>query len=121
MRAGLLTETITVKTPTTTTNSVGEQSTTYTDKATIKARNVINRQTRTNDNGDVWLPATHTLEVRMYQNISDYDIISWNGKIYHILSIEIDRPRMCKRLEIAEINETAIDEIPTIEEIPTDE
>lgn len=105
MRAGLLTETITVKTPTVTTNSVGEQTTTYTVKATIRARNVINRQQRTNDNGDIYLPATHTLEVRIYQNIGDTDIVTWNGKTYRILGIEVDKPLQCKRLEIAEVNE----------------
>lgn len=105
MRAGLLTETITIMQPTVTINEVGEQVTTYTTKATIKARNLINREQRTNLNGDVDYPKTHTLEVRIYQNIDERDIVSWNGNRFTILSIEIDKPMMCKRIEITEINE----------------
>ncbi len=105
MRAGLLKETIVIQTPTTTINAVGEQVTTYVDKATIRAHHVMNRASRTNDNGDVWMPLTHTLEIRIYQDVDDYDIIVWNGKSYRILSIVIDHTLQCKRLEIAEINE----------------
>lgn len=105
MRAGLLTETIKILAPTVEVNSVGEQITTYTEKATIKARNVLHRQGRQNDNGDVWMPNTYTLEVRIYQSIDDYDIIQWNGREYTILSIQVDRPLMCKRLEISQKNE----------------
>lgn len=105
MRAGLLTETITIMQPTVTINEVGEQVTNYTVKATIRARNLINREQRTNLNGDVDYPKTHTLEVRIYQNIDERDIVSWNGNRFTILSIEIDKPMMCKRIEIAEINE----------------
>ena len=105
MRAGLLTETIQVLQPTVTINEVGEQITSYGLKATIKARNVVHREIQTNLNGDVSYPKQYTLEVRLYQNIDDYDRIRWNGKDYSIISLQVDKPLMCKRLEIAEINE----------------
>lgn len=100
-----MTETITVKAPSVETNSVGEQVTTYTDKAVIRARNVLNRGNRTNSEGDVWMPRTHTLEVRIYQNIDDHDIIAWKGKLFRILSLEVDRPLMCQRLIVEEIEQ----------------
>lgn len=105
MRAGLLTETIQVLQPIVDINSVGEQITTYKLKATIKARNVVHREAQTNLNGDIAYPKTYTLEVRIFQPVEDYDRIRWNGKDYTITSIEIDRPLMCKRLEITEVNE----------------
>lgn len=105
MRAGLLTETITILRPVVYQNAVGEQVTTYTEKTTIRARNVVHREAQTNLNGDIAYPKTYTLEVRIFQPIDDYDRIKWNGKYYTITSIEIDRPLMCKRLEITEVNE----------------
>lgn len=105
MRAGLLTEIIEVLQPTVTTNAVGEQVTTYATKGSIRARNVVHRETRTNLNGDMSYPKTYTLEVRIFQDIDDYDLIQWNGKRYTILSVEIDKQLMCKRLEITENNE----------------
>ena len=105
MRAGLLTETIQVLQPLTDINTVGEQITTYRVKATIKARNVVHRETQTNLNGDISYPNTYTLEVRIYQPINEYDRIRWNGKDYNVISLQIDKPMMCKRLEIVEVNE----------------
>jgi len=105
MRAGLLTETIQVFRPVVYKNAVGEQVTTYTAKTTIRARNVVHREAQTNLNGDIAYPKTYTLEVRIFQDVDDYDRIKWNGKEYSIVSIEIDRPLMCKRLEIIEVNE----------------
>lgn len=105
MRAGLLTETITILRPVVYQNAVGEQVTTYTEKTTIRARNVVHREAQTNLNGDIAYPKTYTLEVRIFQPVDDYDRIRWNGKDYTIISIEIDRPLMCKRIEIIEVNE----------------
>ena len=105
MRAGLLKETITVYTPTVTRNAVGEQVVTYTDKGTIRARSVIYRQQRANLDGDIDMPRSHTLEVRIFQDITEHDIIEWQGKRYRILSIDVDTAIQCKRLEVAEINE----------------
>lgn len=105
MRAGLLTETIQILRPVVEKNAVGEQVTTYVEKMTIRARNVVHREAQTNLNGDISYPKTYTLEVRIFQPVDDYDRIRWNGKDYTITIIEIDRPLMCKRLEITEVNE----------------
>ena len=105
MRAGLLTENIEVLSPRVEKNAVGEQVTTYIHKMDIRARNVVHRESQTNLNGDISYPKTFTLEVRIFQPIDDYDRIRWNRKDYTIISIEIDRQLLCKRLEITEVNE----------------
>lgn len=105
MRAGLLKDIVQIYRPTVTRNSVGEQVTTYTLLRTIHARNIVHRQTRTNDNGDVWLPSAKTIEVRIYQPINDTDLINWNGKTYRIVSIDTDKPLALKRLELEELND----------------
>lgn len=105
MRAGLLSETIKVLRPTVNENEVGEQITEYNEVLEIKARNVINRNNRVLENGEIYYPTDRTIEVRIYQDIKDYDIIEWEGKRWRITSIETDKPLMCKRLLIVEMNE----------------
>ena len=105
MRAGLLSETIRIMRPTVTTNTVGEQVTEYAPYKDMFARHVVNRQNRTNDNGEIWMPQTFTIEVRIYQDIQDYDLIQWDGKQYRILSIETDKTIRCKRLTIEQVNQ----------------
>ena len=105
MRAGLLTERVSVLHPTTTTNNVGEQVTAYEETTAIRARDVSNRQSRTNDNGEIWMPSTRVLEVRIYHDICDTDLLKWNGKQYRIIGIETDRQQRCKRLTIEEVNQ----------------
>lgn len=105
IRAGLLTERVLVLHPTTTTNAVGEQVTEYDETTAIRARDVSHRQSRTNDNGEVWMPSASVLEVRQYHGICDTDLLEWNGKRYRIVGIENDRQQRCKRLTIEEVNQ----------------
>lgn len=105
MRAGLLKETIEILTPSLRRNEVGEQVVRYTSKGTIRARSVIYRQQRANLDGDIDMPRSHTVEVRIFQDIDEHDIIEWQGKRYRIVSIDLDTAIQCKRLTITEINE----------------
>lgn len=105
MRAGLLQERITIKRPVVEVNELGEQTTTLTTISTIRARSVVNRQQRENIDGDMAYPSTHTLEVRIYQNIDGYDVVEWNGTQYRIIDITIDKPLQLKRLTIQQIND----------------
>jgi head-tail adaptor len=105
MRAGLLTEQITILTPELTLGTTGEQVTELKLKYTTKARILTNRRTRTTENGEVWSPTHRTIEIRRYHDIGDNDIICWNGTHYRILSIEDDRQQQCLRLEIDQVNE----------------
>lgn len=106
MRAGLLTEWLDVLTPRRNTiNALGEQETEYSCFTHIRARDVSHRQSRVNENGQMWFPSTKIFEVRLYQDIKETDIIEWRGKKYRIIDIEVDRQQMCKRLTVDEINQ----------------
>ena len=105
MRAGLLTEKVLVLHPTTTTNTVGEQVTEFDVVSSIRARDVSFRQQRQLDSGEVWMQGQRVIEVRMYHDICDNDLIEWRDKRYRILAIDTDRQLMCKRLTLEEINQ----------------
>lgn len=105
MRAGLLNEVIEVWKPTIVINSTGEQTTTYTLSLSIRARVVNNSNNRTVENSEVYYPHTKQLQVRIYQNIDEFDRIKFNGKFHRILSIEPDKLLQCKNIEMEEINE----------------
>ena len=100
-----MTEKVLVLHPTVTTNPVGEQITSYDNVSAIRARDVSFRQQRQLDNGEVWMQGQRTLEVRMYHDICDNDLIEWRDKRYRILSIDTDRQHMCKHLTIEEVNQ----------------
>lgn len=105
MRAGLLTERVLVLHPTITTNKVGEQITDYENMTAIRARDVSFRQQRQLDSGEVWMQGQRVIEVRMYHDICDNDLIELRGKRYRILAIDTDRAQMCKRITLEEVNQ----------------
>lgn len=105
MRAGLLQELIEIWKPTITVNDVGEQTTTYSKNATIKARVLHNSGNRTVENDEVVYPYTKNIQVRIYQDISDFDRIKFDGKFYRIQSIETDKTLQCKNIIMEVINE----------------
>ena len=105
MRAGLLTERVLVLHPTITTNKVGEQITDYENMTAIRARDVSFRQQRQLDSGEVWMQGQRDIEVRMYHDICDNDLIELRGKRYRILAIDTDRAQMCKRITLEEVNQ----------------
>lgn len=107
MRAGLLTEKVLVLHPTITTNKVGEQITEYEygNMTAIRARDVSFRQQRQLDSGEVWMQGQRVIEVRMYHDICDNDLIEWRDKRFRILAIETDRQQMCKRITLEEVNQ----------------
>lgn len=105
MRAGLLTEKVLVLHPIFSINKVGEQITELETMTAIRARDVSFRQQRQQDSGEVWMQGQRVIEVRLYHDICENDLIEWNGKRYRILSIDTDRQQMCKRLTIEEVNQ----------------
>lgn len=86
-------------------NSVGEQTTTYTLKSTIRARVLHNPGNRTVENAEVVYPNRRQIQVRIYQDIDEFDQIKYEDKMYRILSIELDRVQQCKNIEMEAINE----------------
>ena len=105
MRAGLLNELIEIWKPTISINSVGEQTTTYSKNATIKARVLHASGNRTVENDEVVFPYTKNIQVRIYQDISDFDRVMYDGKLYRIQSIETDKLLQCKNIYMEVINE----------------
>lgn len=105
MRAGLLNEIIEIHKPTVVINSVGEQTTTYTLSSTIRARVINNSNNRNVENSEVVYPHNKELQVRIYQDIDDFDRIKFRGKFYRILSLEPDRTMQSLNISIEEINE----------------
>lgn len=102
-----MTERVLVMHPTITINKVGEQVTEYEYEniTAIRARDVSFRQQRQLDSGEVWMQGVRVIEVRMYHQICNTDIVEWQGKRYRIISIDTDRAQMCKRLTLEEVNQ----------------
>lgn len=99
MRAGLLTETISILEKVLITNDYGEETETWVDKYTTKARLVHDGGGRVIVNDEVFYTHAKTFQVRMYVPIEDFDRIQWDGKYYRILNIEIDRTQNNKTIK----------------------
>lgn len=88
IRAGLLNKLIKIYKPQVAINEYGEQNEGFVYYRTIRAREIYNSGNRQNENGDITYNYQRTFEVRHYQNITDWDRIEYNGKMYMILSVE---------------------------------
>ena len=101
MRAGLLKEVIDVYRPTTTTNGLGEQVTTYTKVNSYRARVVHRSHNRENFEGDIHYPNTQSLQLRIYVDIQDNDIIKFQEHYYRLTQAPLrDRDLQCTTLEM---------------------
>lgn len=89
MRAGLLTETISIYQPYNRDTKYGKS--TKTDYVPYiketRARVINQRGSRTNENNEVLLAYTVTFIIRGYHKIDDYMRIKWKGNFYRILNI----------------------------------
>lgn len=84
MRAGLLKNFIYVYRPVVTTNSVGEQVTTYVFQHSYRAKAVHRGRNRTDLQGEIVYPNVQELQVRIYADIQDYDIIKFQDHFYRL-------------------------------------
>ena len=99
MRAGILKNFIWVYRPTVTTNSVGEQVTTYTFQHSYRARVVHHSRNRTDIQGDIAYPNVQELQVRIYCDIQDYDIIKFQDHFYRLTTAPLkDNDLQCQTL-----------------------
>lgn len=105
MIAGQLTEVIEIHRPTITINEYGEQSTTYILNCTTRARQLHNSNSREQINDEIIYNHIHTLYVRNYVDVKEYDYIKWNDKLYKILSIIPNKQRMELEIKCELINE----------------
>lgn len=104
MRAGLLKEVIEVFSPVVNTNDFGEQTTIYNHSHTYRARILHRTHGRENMNGDVVYPNSHELQVRIYTDINDYDIILFQNHYYRLSTAPIvDKESQSKTLTIEQI------------------
>lgn len=88
MRAGILTELITVLSPNIIVNEVGEQTTEYLPKLTTRANVNWKTGNRNIENNEIVFDYTKDFKVRYYVDINEFDRILWNNKQYRIISIE---------------------------------
>ena len=88
IRAGLLTELIIIKSPTSVVNEYGEKVQTYSVKYCTRARVSNNGGTRTTENDEIFYSYTKTFTVRSYVPVDERDIIKYDGKNYRIITIE---------------------------------
>lgn len=91
MRAGQLTELITILKLSVTQNDYGEQQDTYTEAGTTRANITPLSGGRTDENSEIFYEHTYRFIVRKYVNIGDFDRIRWNDKEYRVLNINQDR------------------------------
>lgn len=91
LRAGLLNEVITIKEATITKNSFGEEVETYSNKYTTRARVIQTNSNRTTENNEITVDFTKEFQIRIYVPIEEFDIIEWRGKLYRIVSLNVDR------------------------------
>ncbi len=102
MRAGTLTELITILAPKVVINEVGEQTTEYIDKCRTRAKVDYNSGNRTIENTEIVFNYIKTFHVRYYINVDESDRILWNRKQYRITSIEPNKQYQ-EKIIIAEV------------------
>jgi hypothetical protein len=105
MRAGILTENITIKRPTVEKNAYGEEVVSYDTIWTTRARVVHTGGGRTVENESIFYNQTKTLEVRDYVPVDYYDIIEWDGRKYRVIDIEPFKAQQKTSIKIELIND----------------
>lgn len=118
MRAGLLKEVVDIYRPTVSTNALGEQVTIYTKVNTYRARVVHRNHNRDNFEGDINYPNVQHLQLRIYVDIKDNDIIKFQEHYYRLTQAPLrDRDLQCTTLEM----EQTIEDINIVTPTPTQE
>lgn len=87
MRAGLLTEEITIQAPVTIKDIYGADSIRWDDVISTRSQVSFNSGQRQNQNNEIVHSYTITFTIRYYHNINERMIIVWKGNRYKILSI----------------------------------
>lgn len=91
LRAGLLTEKITIKRATIVKNDYGEDVETWTIIYTTRARITNINSAKQIENDEVVMNYSKQFFMRYYVPIQEYDVIEWNTKQYRVMSIDKDR------------------------------
>ena len=96
MRAGLLSELITIKRRVTTTNESGQKEHKYVNLKTTRARVIYSSGNRTIENKDIVWDYQYKFEVWDYVDVNEKDLIEYDGKEYRIKSINHDKHQQKK-------------------------
>lgn len=91
MRAGLLSEIITIKRRVTTTNESGQKEHKYVKLRSTRARVIYSSGNRNIENKDIIWDYQYKFEVWDYVDINEKDIIEHDTKEYRIKSINHDK------------------------------
>ena len=89
MRAGLLTEPITIMHPYFEINKYGERTPVTQEVYKTRANVNWDSGTRTIENGELVYNYAKTFTVRSYVPVKEQDIVVWQGKNYMIISVEL--------------------------------
>jgi len=93
MRAGLLTEPITIRKATVSKNAYGQEETVWSNYIITRGNVVYNSGNRITENQEIINTYTVTFTVRSYHKIDEFMRILWKKKEYRILSIEEDKKK----------------------------
>lgn len=102
MRAGLLTESITIKRATIVKNNFGEETEVWNDVYNTRARVVQTNSSKVTENNEIIMTYTKEFLMRYYVPIQEYDVIIWRNKKYRVMSIDKNK---------SEVNIKAIGEL----------
>lgn len=105
MQAGRLKETITVQHTEIQENEYGEQDTVMSKPVKMRADVKYNIRSRYNDGQEIYYDNEVDFIVRIYNQVSDYDIITWKSDTYRILSVNTERDAMRKTLRCQKIQD----------------
>ena len=105
MRAGLLTEVITLLKCSMVKDIYGSESKTWEVLKTIKASKQKFTGNRITSDYEVINTSTLIFDVRIYHDINEQMRIRYNNDIYVILSIDCDKTKQLKTIKCEKINE----------------
>lgn len=105
MRAGLLTEPITIKRATITKNDFGEETEVWTIVYQTRARVIQTNSNKAIENGEVLMNYTKEFHMRYYVPIQEFDIIEWDGKLYRVISMDKNKTEVYIKVTGALIND----------------
>ena len=91
MRAGLLTEPITIRRASIIKNGYGQEQTVWENYIITRGNVKYNTGNRVIENQEIINTYTVTFTIRSYHNIDEFMRVLYNKKVYRILSINEDR------------------------------
>lgn len=103
MIAGKLQYTMSYRHPEVMTDEYGAQMTVYSEPKKIRCNVTYNGYSRNNVNGDMLYDNDVNFEIRIYHDIKDFDIVTFQDTDYQIVAIEIDKLKQRKTLRCNKI------------------